>query len=359
MKITIDTNIFVQDYWMNSTQYAVFFSNINIIPANIHIPEIVIDEIINKYRESLIEKVKEQEKIFNEVKRLSKKEINYINININEQVDEYKKFFDSKLKSISANIISYPEISHKEIVKNILERKKPFKKGDSGYRDFLIWQSIKNLEFYGTEEVVFITNNTKDFGDNGYLSEDFTDKKTSYKNYSIETSLTNFNEKYILPKLKLLDELKIKLNENKITEFNFENWLTYNFSGLLNSINITKVITGFPVGVGYSHIDEIINYQDFLFDEVRELDNKEKLISFTIKCKVNASIKVGWDDYINHQEVKDLFNVTNKPFDFAYSMTAENLEVKGYFLLSNDNKTINSLQIRLITSKYGSIAFDK
>ena len=79
-------------------------------------------------------------------------------------------------------------------MKSILERHKPFKKGDAGYRDYLIWQTIKRLETWGTEEIVFITNNTKYFGENGYLSDDFTDKTTGNKNFQISIAVSKFNE---------------------------------------------------------------------------------------------------------------------------------------------------------------------
>jgi predicted nucleic acid-binding protein len=53
MKVTIDTNVLVQDFWVDSPHSKVFFEEMNIVPAELYIPEIVIDETINKYKESM------------------------------------------------------------------------------------------------------------------------------------------------------------------------------------------------------------------------------------------------------------------------------------------------------------------
>ena len=63
MKIALDTNIFVQDFWLETPHSRVFFDELNLIPASLHIPEIVIVETVNKYREFLDEKFAEQKKI--------------------------------------------------------------------------------------------------------------------------------------------------------------------------------------------------------------------------------------------------------------------------------------------------------
>jgi predicted nucleic acid-binding protein len=51
--IVVDTNIFCQDYRMVSTNFRVFFDGIGSIPGRLKIPEIVIDEVVNRFREDL------------------------------------------------------------------------------------------------------------------------------------------------------------------------------------------------------------------------------------------------------------------------------------------------------------------
>jgi len=41
MKITLDTNIIVQDFWHDSPIFRVFLYEFNIIPGTLYIPEVV------------------------------------------------------------------------------------------------------------------------------------------------------------------------------------------------------------------------------------------------------------------------------------------------------------------------------
>jgi len=85
MKVALDTNILVQDFWLDSPHLKVLLNELNVIPATLHIPEIVIDETVNKYREFLMVKVNEQKRLNIEVSRLIKKDIENTSINIEQQ----------------------------------------------------------------------------------------------------------------------------------------------------------------------------------------------------------------------------------------------------------------------------------
>lgn len=61
----------------------------------------------------------------------------------------------------------YPDIKHEIVVKRALQRKKTFKaNGSTGYRDYLVWQTCLEVpRRYASEEIHFITENTRDFAD--------------------------------------------------------------------------------------------------------------------------------------------------------------------------------------------------
>lgn len=354
MKVTLDTNILVQDFWFNSTYLKVFLDELNIIPATLHIPEIVIDETVNKYRENLTEKVAELNKTNSTISKLLNKEVAYKPIDIIKATKNYEKFLMNKLKEVKAQILPYPEVPHKYIVKSILERRRPFKKGDAGYRDFLIWQTIKKLEAWGTEEIVFLTHNTKDFGESGFLSDEYTDKTTGNKNFKISTAVSTFNDEYILPRLKKLEELKKQLIKGQVKNFNFKKWLDTDFVKLIKERNLDILLTGFPVGVGMTQITEVIFYDDFKVEEVNQLDSGEKLVHFSVKCKVNASIHIDWDDYIEYKEVREYYGEVDEAFSYSYGMASEEINVEGYLILDKQNEEVNNIEIKKIEGPYGT-----
>lgn len=355
MKVTLDTNILVQDFWLESPQSKVFLDELNIIPATLYVPEIVIDETVNKFREFLIEKTLEQKKVNSELSKLLKTEVVNSPIDIKAASDRYKVFIIDKLNKVNAQILPYPKIDHKDVVRKILERNKPFKKGDAGYRDFLIWQTIKKLEIWGTEAIVFITNNTKDFGESGFLSEEFVDKTTKNKNFKISVALSKFNDEYILPQLKKLNDLKLQLNKGQVNKFNFKHWLDTEFFEFIKEVEFEEVLTGFPYGVGKVSANEILFYDDFKITDVSELNSGEKLVHFNVKCKIDASVDISWDDYINHKEVRQYYGDDNDEFSHLSGADSGNIEVEGYLILNNENEEVNEFEITLLDGPGGCI----
>jgi predicted nucleic acid-binding protein len=355
MKIALDTNILVQDFWFDSPQSKIFLSELNIIPATLHIPEIVLDESVNKYREFLIEKINEQKKVNSEVSRLLKKDIENSSIDIDEATKSYETFLIDKFDQLKAQILPYPKIEHKEVVSRILERHRPFKKGDSGYRDFLIWQTIRRLETWGTEEIVFITNNIKDFGESGFLSDEFTDKVTANKNFKISVSISKFNDEYILPRLKKLDELKFQLSQGRVEKFSFKKWLDTEFVDFIKEVEFEEVLTGFPYGGGRGKASEILFYDDFKINDVSQLNSGEKIVHFNVKCKINANIDIDWDDYVNHKEVREYFGDNTEEFSYSSGMDSGNIEVEGYLILDDENEEVKEYEITALNGPCGCI----
>lgn len=355
MKVTLDTNILVQDFWLNSPHSRVFCDELNVIPATLHIPELVIDETINKYREFLIEKIELQRKANADVNRLLNHEVSTTPIDISQAASIYEKFLRDKFKSLSTQVLPYPVVEHKKVVKRILERRRPFKKGDAGYRDYLIWETIKNLELWGTEQIVFITNNTKDFGESGYLSEEFTDKRTGNKNYKISISLSKFNDEFILPRLKKLEEIKLQLSKGHVQNFIFKNWLDTEFVELIKETELEEVLTGFPYGVGRVRVVDILMFDDYKIYEVNAMESGEKLVHFSITCIVDASVDIDWEDYVRHREVRDYFGEAEEEFGSSSSMISEKIEIAGSLILDKKNQDVNSVEITFINGPCGSM----
>ena len=355
MKIALDTNVLVQDFWFESPHLKVFLEELLIIPATLHIPEIVIDETVNKYKEFLTEKVTKQSEINSDITTLLKKDLKSTPINIDKATKDYQKFLMNKLNEVNVQILPYPEVEHKEVVKRILERRRPFKKGDAGYRDFLIWQTIRKLEVWGTEEIVFISNNTRDFGEGGYLSDEFTDKTTGNKNFKISVAVSKFNDEYILPRLKKLDELKLQLVKGQVNNFDFKHWLDNEFSAFIAEVDLEEVLTGFPYGVGSVKSTEILFFDDYKIRDVSQLNSGEKLVHFSVKCKINAYVDISWGDYINHPKVREYYGESEEEFSFSSGMTSGQITVEGYLILDKKNEEVTEFEITLLDGPGGSI----
>lgn len=354
MEVTIDTNIFVSDFNLDSPHARVFIDGLTLVPAKLHISEIVLDETINKFRETLEQKAKQLNELQNEVNRLLRRSNTLDMVHTHREIAAYEKNLRDKLENIGANILPYPKSTHKEIVGKILQRRKPFKSGDAGYRDFLVWDSIRRLETYGAEEIVFITNNTRDFGTGPYLPDDFVEKRTKNKNFKIVLSLSKFNEEYILPRLKKLELLKGKLQEEKIENFDFKEWLNKHLLTLLADFDLEDVIVGFPNGVGNVKVTNIVLFNDYKIEMVKELESGDKLLSYFVNLTVEASVSIDWDDFENYNQVREYFGETDEFFSLDSSTNAA-LKIRGNLILHKDKLDVISEEITFIDGPYASI----
>lgn len=53
MIVTLDTNIFVQNFTLKSDNFQTFLGGLKLISAKLYISKVVIDEILNKYQQQL------------------------------------------------------------------------------------------------------------------------------------------------------------------------------------------------------------------------------------------------------------------------------------------------------------------
>lgn len=148
MKVVLDTNIIFSDFHLKGAKIKNLCESTKSIGGVVYIPELVIDESINKYKEQLQLGNSKIDKGISDLKRLIGKTVFENPITdkyIIDEVDEYQKGFRKQIKNLGIKIIPYPTIKHQELVKRDLARKKPFQESGKGYRDALIWESVKSL----------------------------------------------------------------------------------------------------------------------------------------------------------------------------------------------------------------------
>lgn len=173
MWIVIDTNVFFDDLRMKKS-LDLLFKDIENVHFSLQIPEIVVKETVNLYKErrkAFLCKLLSSSK---ELKALTSLEYN-VNIEAESLVRDLRGYEDYLREKIASNgeVAPFPEVALQNLVERDLERRKPFKENGVGFRDTLIWETILNLATReGCEGIIFITKNTKDFSDNNALHPD-------------------------------------------------------------------------------------------------------------------------------------------------------------------------------------------
>jgi rRNA-processing protein FCF1 len=234
LNIVIDTNILFNNWLLDGTDLATIFELQNDAELDVHIPEICVLELKNLFRREL-------GKVIKTLKGISSTSISkqigleIPSVDIEKIIKNYEINLDDRIENNLINIPSYTKIPHDSIVKKAIERKKPFRDKDRGYRDALIWEILKSEIIPHDSITYLITNNLQDFCQNknstelhGDLLDDLKESGLAENNVVVYKDIRSFVDKVIKPNLEILKEIQ----NGQYKSFNFIDWFKDNRESL-------------------------------------------------------------------------------------------------------------------------------
>lgn len=325
MRLFLDTNIIHGDFYLQGSRISKLCSAAPKLGYELMIPEVVYDEMVDQYRRELEKHFASYERVVSLTNRTRSgsivKRLDRVSF-LEEKITEYRTMFSTRLDDLHIRIIPYPAVDIKMLVSKELLRKKPFKEVKEhgvGYRDALIWETIKVLCVPQEElideraQIEFLTENTADFADSDgnlhpSLVEELNAKGCMGDCVQLISNVREFFETQIDKELVNLENIKnALLDKGKFNRFNLEQEL----ESLLNKDFLEKEIldSDFDSGElrylpGYYEEPSIILIDNPIPQEisVRRLEDGSVLI------EVNASISLTLDffvfvpDYYNYLE---------------------------------------------------------
>lgn len=180
MKIALDTNIIHQDYGLTGQRILKLYEASKRLGYELVIPEVVVDEVLNQYCRDLESAHSAFSKSVSQLRKLTelKNKIQFEATDfVREQCGAFEAVFNQRIKELGITILPYPSVAHKKMVAKDLKRIKPFKEDSKGYRDALIWETVKeNLipskRLFDECQIILLSENTKDYGEDGKLHPD-------------------------------------------------------------------------------------------------------------------------------------------------------------------------------------------
>jgi hypothetical protein len=167
MFVVLDSNVLFNDFYLNRLYLRLIREQGKGGAFVLVVPEVVILETINLYREELeaaVERIEEKSQKARD--RLDHLKVDFAlpEVDVRAAVDGYEAFLRTCLEQANAVAPSLPGVPEADLVERAIAKRKPFKKNsDAGYRDALIWHNV--LELAGEDDVVLITGNIRDFAD--------------------------------------------------------------------------------------------------------------------------------------------------------------------------------------------------
>jgi len=314
------------------------------------------DELVNGFREELDSLLAAERNAYEGTNRLlvAPMEPNRV-INSLALVTNYRVFIESMIQRYG-KILPYPRTDHKKVVARDLARRKPFKKDGSGYRDLLIWESIKSLLMWGTERLVFITNNTRDFGEGPLVDPDFHSDFLNPSRLSLYKNLKDFNDKVIIPRLDVAKDLNSAAFGPGSSNVDIVGWLTKNLIDVLYVVDdLGSIVVGFPDGVGTVRPVEIVTFHDMSVEEARTLESGEKLLRVRVDLEIEFSIDYDWEDYTTYPEVRAWSGEDSEPFSSASSHHIGDLRTVLDLIVNLETHSVTSCEVRSLDGAYGNV----
>lgn len=300
MKVVLDSNIIIADFWLESTNFRLLLESAENGDIEIYIPEVVYDEVLNKFKQRLEKSRTTIKSELQKFKRNSKKSIDtpIDKDSIEKSISEYENQLKKIIKKYKIKILEYPNINHKFLANKAIHKLKPFNANEKGYRDCLIWENVKGLltdfeSVAALPELVFISNNYKDFASNDYklhsdLISELEDEEFDSKSIIIYFSLAEFNDKQTKLFFTQSTSFENRIRNNEIWDFDLKpiinDYLLKNFvDSLLYDYDITEEYSDPTV----TYFDEE-NY-DIEITDVKRLNAKEFLVdvNFDLKCEID------------------------------------------------------------------------
>ncbi len=352
MLIFLDSNIICSDYKMKSPSFEVAQKVGTII-----LGQIVVDEACNKYKENLEEKAAKAKKSIQDLNdQMFTPHIVWNELDVADKCNKYKDSLEMFIIESGMTVAeSYPKDEHEVIVQRALQRKKPFKAdGSTGYRDYLVWLTcLEVAKSYSSEEIHFISGNTRDFADSNCkeklhpdLLADLAERSISEDRFYYWNSLKSFIDNYAKQKLDIIEAKEALIAE-----------IEKNKKGFLSPIQ--KFVNTKVVGSSLSGYDVLLPGNDEVLkafesdiepriEEVSEIDNDGLLLNITMDCVGVVTSKMHSMDIKEIEEYELDVEIVGESDGICTLETTLGLQVQLRAVYSKSQKAVTSIEIDYI-----------
>ena len=361
--LVLDTNVFVQDFRMEGAAFSALLNNYKVVADSVIIPKVVYQETINQFSKKLEIEANALNKASKNITRLTGVAATNI-VDTDGIIESYIKHFDSKFKSIEHEITEYPDISHEKIAAKAIKRLKPFKSTGEGYCDALIWETILQLLVNDTDSnVIFITNNKKDFLEGDSLSRqlkaELDDSDISQDRVTIHLTLKEFVAESLMNHLEALDTLITQINSDSLPGVGLEAWIEEKAFDLITPEDAGFVVSGVKSDECTVHLSEIIGVPSIQANDARAISPNEKYISMTATIELGIEICADYQQYQDSIQIEAIFDNDGIGMPTPYDCVSEYdaVDVEMSIIITDDDFSNAKIEILSLSGVGGSIDF--
>ena len=366
MKLVFDTNIIHEDFHLYGGRITKLCGAAEKLGYDLMIPDVVVDETVNQYRKKLLDNYSGYAGVMKLVARTQGADDKLgKDAFISDKVKEYEAYLRKRLTELKIQVIPYPTVDVKALVSKDLNVKKPFKEtkeGNIGYRDAIIWESIKTIckppkELIEDHQIEFLTENTRDFAgpDSALHPELVAEVKEAGFAENVVALIPNVNEFFknrIDPELEELEQIKEELiKTGKFSRFD----VNEETSRVLDKDYITEIISDSDFDSGQRYYlpgymeDPTINYiNDPAIEDitVRRLSDHTALIEVQARVTVEMDFFVYKPDYYIYEDERR-FSINDENWNEYYMWCEGTVDVCTYLSFRTTSKLGKILSVEV------------
>lgn len=224
IRIVPDANVLFGDPFLHGVTVQTIIAAAKFIDIGLVFGEITVDELCKLVRERLDTVAKQLDRAITEAESLRLKTgLNVLGLG--HKSKEAMKTWEEQWTRIAETspVLSYPAVDAKELAKRSISQRRPFREGDRGLRDCLLWSSILTAARSDEYIYILVTN------DNGFYrpeSDDMhPDLEQELESYDlsgrvlIRRSLSSVVGEFIKPHLDPEQNVEVAIRSGKLPDF--------------------------------------------------------------------------------------------------------------------------------------------
>jgi len=327
--VVVDTNALLRDYLLVEANMQTFLQGCQRCHVSICVPEIVVDELCANYEKE----INRQKSVFHTAGRkllTMGVKVDATDFDVKKEAQSYRKHVYQMFEYYDVTVAPYPSLSPKALVDASYSGKKPFKDSGEGFKDFIIFETLKAVAAEQPTNGAFVTSNKKDFcGPDGELHPDL--QLALQQKVTIYDNIHDFNATVLTPQLEVLDDIAGRIRSGEFDGFDLDATLTACFitelcekyrrievpNSLIEDATVASVYTPATKDLTVNRLDEdklLLGLTGYVELELSGFVPKVELYGLSEEDMENISIDdFDWNPYVAS---------VSTTVEFDFSMTA-------------------------------------
>lgn len=297
MLIILDTNIICADFQLRGQAFRVFLETFARAGFACAVPAVVLEEAVHAYESQLRELERKFTKMAGEWRRITGHDFAapVSAEGVRADAEGYTGRLRETLAQNRIAVLPYPNVSLQDIARRAMNRRKPFREGEVGYRDTLIWETI--LAASRTElSIAFVTANSRDFAEASDLHSDLrSELHERHPNSSVQLfgSLAAFVEDVLKPSLSRLENFGRDLELDAVAGFSLVGWIATKLEDTLASNDWASAFVPLNPESVSCWINSFAITGTTVVDDVLALPSGARVVSATVSVTTIISVSPG------------------------------------------------------------------